>query len=156
MAVFNRALPVAEEAKVEKTRCQNRPSEQRGEGFCNSEACVARLPAHITRAFRVFLSMQNLICGYGGMAVFNRALPVADQATVEKTRCQNRPSEQRGQRFCNSEACVAWLPAHITRALRVFLSKQNLICGYGGMADTLVLGTSAFGVQVQVLLPAPQ
>ena len=58
--------------------------------------------------------------------------------------------------FATARRSVARLPAHVTRALRVFLSKQNLICGYGGMADTLVLGTSAFGVQVQVLLPAPQ
>ena len=28
-------------------------------------------------------------------------------------------------------------------------------CGHGGMADTLVLGTNASGVQVRVLLPAP-
>ena len=37
------------------------------------------------------------------------------------------------------------------------ISKQNLICGSGGMADALDSGSSrGNSVQVQVLLPAPK
>ena len=37
-----------------------------------------------------------------------------------------------------------------------FLCYTYYPCGRGGMADALVLGTNALGVQVQVLSPAPR
>ena len=46
--------------------------------------------------------------------------------------------------------------SEVAVALDALFNPINSICGRGGMADALDLGSSVLDVQVQVLLPAPK